>query len=96
MGSEAGRFEEEVRLLSAAVDRAAPGELILLNEPFQTTAYAEGAEGLAAILRYLEAEGSRWVLVTHLDALPPLVEGAVRMVSGEDHRVRSTERGEGI
>ena len=92
VGSEAGRFEEEVRLLSAAVDRAAPGELILLNEPFQTTAYAEGAEGLAAILRYLEAEGSRWVLVTHLDALPPLVEGAVRMVSGEDHRVRGDKQ----
>lgn len=87
VGSEAGRFEEEVRLLGAAVDRAAPGELILLNEPFQTTAYTEGAEGLAAILHYLEARGTRWVLVTHLDALPPLVEGALRMVSREDHRV---------
>lgn len=87
VGSEAGRFEEEVRLLSDAVDRAAPGELILLNEPFQTTAYGEGAEGLAAILRYLQARGTRWVLVTHLDALPPLVEGALRMVSREDHRV---------
>ncbi|MBQ8397790.1 MAG: hypothetical protein IJX53_06305 [Clostridia bacterium] len=87
VGSEAGRFEEEVRLLSDAVDRAAPGELILLNEPFQTTAYGEGAEGLAAILRYLQARGTRWVLVTHLDALPPLVGGALRMVSREDHRV---------
>lgn len=87
VGSEAGRFEEEVHLLSDAVDRAAPGELILLNEPFQTTAYHEGAEGLAAILRYLQAQGTRWILVTHLDALPPLMEDALRMVSGEDHRV---------
>ncbi len=87
VGSEAGRFEEEVRLLSAAVDRAAPGELLLLNEPFQTTAYREGAEGLAAILRYLQARGSRWVLVTHLDTLPPLVDGALQMVSRADHRV---------
>lgn len=86
-GSEAGRFEEEVRGLAAVIDAALPGELLLLNEPFQTTAYAEGAEGLGDILRYLGARGTRFALVTHLAVPVDGIPDAHRLVCSADHRV---------
>lgn len=91
-GSEAGRFEEEVRALAEAVEAAGAGELLLLNEPFQTTAYAEGAAGLCAILRYLTARDTQWVLVTHLDVPLDGLAEARRLVCLSDHRV--VEKGE--
>ncbi|MHB1364847.1 MAG: MutS-related protein [Eubacteriales bacterium] len=68
-GNEAGRFEQEVRELSAMIDNNKPDSLVLLNETFQTTAYNEGAEGLYHILNYLSARGVKWILVTHLHEL---------------------------
>jgi len=68
-GNEAGRFEQEVRELAAIVDTLQPGATVLLNETFQSTAYAEGAEGLYRLLRHFTACRIRWVLVSHLRGL---------------------------
>ncbi len=74
-GNDAGRFEQEVRLLSDMLDKIKPGALVLLNELFQTTAYSEGAEGLYGILRYLcsPAIGADYIAVTHLTDLVGLL-----------------------
>ena len=69
VGAGVGRFEEEVRALSETVDQVQSGDLIFLNEIFQTTAYEEGAKGLADVLRYLNALGASWICVTHLGKL---------------------------
>ena len=67
--NDAGRFEQEVREIVKIVDVLKPGSLVILNETFQTTAYAEGAEGLYPILNYINALGGGWILVTHLHDL---------------------------
>ena len=68
-GSGAGRFEEEVAALSDIVDRIECGDVLFLNEIFQTTSYTEGAKGLCEILRYLAARDVRYVCVSHLTDL---------------------------
>ena len=68
-GNDAGRFEQEVRDVVKIVDALIPNSLVILNETFQTTAYAEGAEGLFPILNYINGRGCGWILVTHLHEL---------------------------
>ena len=70
--SSAGRFEEEVVILSQIIDRVVPSSLLLMNETFQTTAYDEGAEGMYHILNYLAAMGCGFIFVTHLLKLKEL------------------------
>lgn len=65
----AGRFEQEVRSFRGMFDALVPGALVLLNEPFQSTAYDEGAKGLADILAYFSASDIRWILVSHMHQL---------------------------
>ena len=65
-GNDAGRFEQEVRELAAMVDTLKEGSLVFLNETFQSTAYAEGAEGLYHLLKHFSALNIRWILVSHL------------------------------
>ena len=65
-GNDAGRFEQEVRELAAMVDTLKEGSLVFLNETFQSTAYAEGAEGLYHLLKHFSAFNIRWILVSHL------------------------------
>ena len=67
--NDAGRFEQEVREVVKIVDALVPDSLVILNETFQTTAYAEGAEGLYPILNYINDMGGSWILVTHLHDL---------------------------
>ena len=55
-------------------DTLRPGALVFLNETFQSTAYAEGAEGLYHLLRHFTACGVRWILVSHLHRLEELIE----------------------
>ncbi len=62
----AGRFEGEVRAVSAIMDVLTDGSLLLLNETFQTTAYAEGADAMAGILSVLPELGTKYIFVTHL------------------------------
>lgn len=63
---DAGRFEEECRQLSAIVDTITAEDLLILNEPFQSTAYDEGERLLDEVLRALAAVSLDVVLVTHL------------------------------
>ena len=74
-GNAAGRFEEEVIEVAALIDRLAPNALVLLNETFQTTAYAEGAAGMLPILRYITSRGGTYLFVTHLTALVETMTG---------------------
>ena len=65
----AGRFEEEVAALAAVVEQVTPSSLVLLNETFQSTAYAEGAAGILPVLEYVGALGGNTLFVTHLTEL---------------------------
>ncbi len=82
--SDAGRFEQEVREIAAVIDAVDERSLVMLNESFQTTAYAEGAVGLYGVLRYLTEIDVKWIAVTHL----PTLEG---MFGDEVVRLRTTE-----
>lgn len=73
-GNDAGRFEQEVRELAAMVDTLKEGSLVFLNETFQSTAYAEGAEGLYHLLNHFSALNIRWILVTHLRQLEEMFD----------------------
>lgn len=89
--SSAGRFEEEVAQISTIIDRIEPCSLLLLNETFQTTAYDEGADGMAHILEYISALGCGFVFVTHLTKLKEIYRdkaGVVIMKTSEDPRTR--------
>lgn len=90
-GNRAGRFEQEVRELSEFIEDPAPRSLVLLNETFQSTSYEEGAAGLWPILRYLSANGARWLLVSHLRMLEPLAErdGVTVLHMQNGHRLTS-------
>ncbi|MGI6744424.1 MAG: MutS-related protein [Eubacteriales bacterium] len=68
-GDVSGRFESEVKLVADINRDMDGGSLILLNETFQTTAYAEGAAGLWPILCHWSKKGGIWVLATHLREL---------------------------
>lgn len=75
-GNDAGRFEQEVRVLAQMADTLTKDSLVLLNETFQSTSYAEGAEGLYHFLNHLAALNIRWVLVSHLRQLEDMFSGA--------------------
>jgi DNA mismatch repair ATPase MutS len=66
---EAGRFEQEVKELADIYSVVGATSLVLLNETFQTTAYAEGADAIRNILAAMEKLGARWIFVTHLTPL---------------------------
>lgn len=87
-GNDAGRFEQEVRVLSQLAERIQPNSLLLLNEVFQTTAYSEGAEGLYHILNYFMRHGVNFIAVTHLKELVPLYGGRIRhLVTAPGYRI---------
>lgn len=90
-GNAAGRFEEEVIAMAEMVDSLAPNALVLLNETFQTTAYAEGAAGMEPILRYIASRGGTYLFVTHLTALVDALTGdhaAMRAYTTKDPALR--------
>ncbi len=68
-GNDAGRFEQEVRELAEMIDSLKEGSLVFLNETFQSTAYAEGSEGMYHLLKYFSDRNIRWILVSHLRQL---------------------------
>jgi len=73
-----GRFEQEVQELHAIIESMPANSLLILNEVFQTTAYAEGAVGLYYILRYLTDTRVDWIAVTHLTDLKQIFRGQGR------------------
>ncbi|MBQ8696431.1 MAG: hypothetical protein IJ519_01815 [Clostridia bacterium] len=68
-GNDAGRFEQECSRIAETIDHLKTGSLVLFNEIFQSTAYEEGAKGLAPLLRWLSQNGVNWILVSHIHAL---------------------------
>ncbi|WP_424187574.1 MutS-related protein [Actinokineospora sp. G85] len=64
-----GRLDEELGRMSALVDRARPGALLLSNESFASTTDHEGAEIAEGVLGALVDSGVRVVAVTHLHLL---------------------------
>lgn len=63
---DVGRFEEECRLLSHIADTVTPDDLVLFNEPFQSTAYHEASDLLAGVFAAFAAAQIPSVLVTHI------------------------------
>lgn len=88
-GNDAGRFEQEVRELAAMVDTLKENSLVFLNETFQSTAYAEGAEGLYHLLKYFSALNIRWILVSHLRQIEKMFEPieATVLYTGEGYKI---------
>lgn len=74
-----GRFEDEVKSISSMLDIVSEGDLVLLNEAFQSTAYEEAADVLCNVLAYAAASGFRCVSVTHL----PGIKEHMRELEGE-------------
>ena len=84
-----GRFEQEVERLSKIIDEITPSHILVLNEPFQTTEYTEGAEGLYHILNFLSKNDIFWIIVTHLTHLGELYKNqnnVLKLKMGEDHK----------
>ena len=88
-GNDAGRFEQEVRELAAMVDTLKENALVFLNETFQSTAYAEGAEGLHHLLKHFSALNVRWILVSHLRQIEAMFEPneATVLHTGEGYKI---------
>ena len=88
-GNDAGRFEQEVRELAAMVDTLKEGSLVFLNETFQSTAYAEGAECLYHLLKHFSALNIRWILVSHLRQIEGMFESSEATIlhTGEDYKI---------
>ena len=89
-GNDAGRFEQEVRELAVMVDTLKEGSLVFLNETFQSTAYAEGAEGLYHLLKHFSALNIRWILVSHLRQIEAMFEQneATILHTAEGYKIR--------
>lgn len=88
-GNDAGRFEQEVRELAAMVDTLKENSLVFLNETFQSTAYAEGAEGLYYLLKHFSSLNIRWILVSHLRQIEEMFEPNEASVlhTGEGYKI---------
>lgn len=63
---ESGKFDEELRRMSALADRLSPGALVLFNESFAATNDREGSEIARQITEALVDAGVRIAFVTHL------------------------------
>ncbi|KZC22668.1 DNA mismatch repair protein MutS [Rhodanobacter sp. FW510-R12] len=61
-----GKFDEELRRLSAIVDRLRPGAVVLFNESFASTNELEGSEIARQVVGALLERGIKVFFVTHL------------------------------
>ncbi len=68
-GDTAGRFESEARAVSRIISALKPNSMVLFNETFQTTAFAEGTRAMADILQILPRLAVQYIFVTHLTGL---------------------------
>ena len=84
-----GRFEQEVVQFSQIVENASSESFVLMNEPFQSTEYNEGAEGLINILEYFKHKKIQWIIVSHLHKLEEHFHNSeVKILhAGEDHKI---------
>jgi hypothetical protein len=65
-GLRSGKLDEELGRMSAIVDQARPGSLVLLNESFASTNEREGSEIARQIVRGLLEAGIKVGYVTHM------------------------------
>ena len=87
-GDAAGRFEGEVKEVAAILREVTPWSLVLFNETFQTTSYAEGAAGMVHILEALSRAGGRYVFVTHMPVFDRMNSPRVlKLEFGRDYRI---------
>ncbi len=88
----AGRFEGEVKEVAAILRQVTPWSLVLFNETFQTTSYAEGAAGMVHILEALSRAGSRYIFVTHMPVFDRMRSPRVlKLEFGRDYRITRLE-----
>jgi DNA mismatch repair ATPase MutS len=66
---ESGKFEEELRRVSAIVDHLSPNSMVLFNESFQSTNEREGSEIGHQIIQALLENRVKMFCVTHMYAL---------------------------
>jgi DNA mismatch repair ATPase MutS len=66
---ESGKFEEELRRVSAIVDHLSPNSMALFNESFQSTNEREGSEIGRQIIQALLESRVKMFCVTHMYAL---------------------------
>ncbi len=71
-----GKFDEELKRMSAIVDRIKPGCILLSNESFASTNEREGSEIGEEVVRAMVEAGVRVFLVTHLFELAERLRGA--------------------
>jgi hypothetical protein len=64
-----GKFDEELRRMSAIADELRPGAMVLFNESFAATNEREGAQVAEGIVCALLDSGVKVIFVTHLYAL---------------------------
>ncbi len=84
----AGRFEGEVKEVAAILEKITPWSLVLFNETFQTTSYAEGAKGMQHILEALTRAGCRYIFVTHMPIFDRMTSPRVLKLNfGKDYRI---------
>ena len=84
----AGRFEGEVKEVAAILSRITPWSLVLFNETFQTTSYAEGAEGMKHILEAVSRAGARYIFVTHMPIFDKMKSSRVlKLEFGKDYHI---------
>ena len=84
----AGRFEGEVKEVAAILRAVTPWSLVLFNETFQTTAYAEGAAGMKDILDALPLAGCRYIFVTHMPVFDKMQgDRILKLQFGKDYRI---------
>ena len=84
----AGRFEGEVKEVASILEQVRPWSLVLFNETFQTTSYAEGSAGMVHILEALARAGSRYVFVTHMPVFDRMTSARVlKLEFGRDYRI---------
>jgi DNA mismatch repair ATPase MutS len=79
---ESGKFEEELRRVSAIVDHLSPNSTVLFNESFQSTNEREGSEIGHQVIRALLESRVKMFCVTHMYALA---------LSFSDQRVRDAK-----
>lgn len=80
-GDTSGRFEGEVKQMAHIMNMVKPYSLILLNETFQTTAYAEGSVGIYNIISAFGRINTKYIFVTHLLKLFDMCAGgSVRLM----------------
>ena len=63
---QSGKLDEELERMSAIVDRARPGSLVLMNESFASTNEREASEIGRQVIQPMLDAGLKVVLVTHL------------------------------